>query len=116
MGAKSGKLESIRPLLGFIATSIEFNPAWMTRLGEAKQMQMDRYNQAMAQTYANIKAAGDRSRAISAQNDDFIRRMDATRAAQNRTQQNAPNSSFSADSNEEFYKRTDAFDQCLRGT
>jgi hypothetical protein len=116
MGAKSGKLESVRPLLGFIATSIEFNPAWMTRLGEVKQMQMDRYNQAMAQTYANIKAAGERSRAISAQNDDFIRQMDANRAAQNRTQQNAPSSSFSADSNEEFDKRTDAFDQYVRGT
>ena len=115
MGAKSGKLESARPLLGFIATSIEYNPAWLNRVGEVKKMQMDYYNRVMAQNYANIKAAGERSKAISAQNDDFIRRMDANRAAQNRAQ-NAARSSFSAGSNDEFNKRTDGFDQYVRGT
>jgi len=115
MGAKSGKLESARPLLGFIATSIEFNPAWLTRVGEVKKMQQDNFNRSLAQTYAGIKAAGVRSKAISAQNDAFIHRSEANRA-QNRAQQNAARSSFSADSNAEFDKQTDDFHQYLRGT
>ena len=111
MGAKSGKLESMRPLLGFIATSFEFNPVWLSRVGEIQKMQIDYYNRSMAKNYADIVAAGALSRAISAQNDDFIRKMDA-----NRAQQNAAHSSFNSSSNHEFDKRTDSFDQYIRGT
>ncbi|MCK7511444.1 MAG: hypothetical protein MZV70_50260 [Desulfobacterales bacterium] len=34
LGAKAGKLESVRPLLGFIATSLEANPSWEQRYGQ----------------------------------------------------------------------------------
>jgi hypothetical protein len=113
MGAKSSKLESSRQLLGFMATSIATNPAWLKRVGEIQKMQTDYYNRAMAAGYAQIQAAGERSRAISAQNDQMIRQIDST-LAQGRSPQRAP--SFSSSSNEDFYKRTDDFDQSIRGT
>jgi len=113
MGAKSGKLESVRPVLGFIGTSIEPNPAWQARLGEIKKKQMEYFNQSLANTYAGIRAAGEMSRATSRQNDQFIQRMDANRAAQNRAQSA---SSWSSTSNEDFYKHADGFDQYVRGT
>ena len=115
LGAKSGKLESARPLLGFIATSVEPNPAWQKRYGEVQKMQTDYYNRAMAQGYANIRAAGERSRQISAQNDAFLQHIDAGLAA-SRAQSAAASSSYNASSNEEFYKNADAFDQGIRGT
>ena len=114
MGAKAGKIESLRPLLGFVATSIEPNPAWQQRFAEVKKMQINYYNRQMAANYGGIRAAGERSRAISAQNDQFLRQIDAGLAA-NRAQQAQP-SGFSSSSNEEFYKRADDFDQNIRGT
>jgi len=115
MGARAGKLESARPLLGRIATSIEYNPAWLTRLGEVRKMQMAQYDRVMAQNYANIRAAGEMSRRISAQNDAFIARLDANRAAQNQAQ-NAARSAANASGNEGFDRGTDGFDQYIRGT
>jgi hypothetical protein len=115
MGAKSGKLESIRPLLGFVATSIEPNPAWGQRVMQVQQMQSDYYERAMAANYAGIRAAGERSRALAAQDDQFLKQIDANMAAQNAAQQRQ-SSTFSANSNEEFYKRADDFDQNIRGT
>src|ERR1035438_832880 len=109
MGAKSGKLESSRKLLGFIATSLEPNPAWQARFAEVKKMQGEYYQRAMARNYAGIKAAGERSRALTAQSNQFLAQIDRN-LAQSRAQQNA-RSSFNANSNEEFYKRADDFDQ-----
>jgi len=114
MGAKSGKLESSRKLLGFIATSLEPNPAWQARFAEVKKMQGDYYQRAMARNYAGIKAAGERSRALTAQGNQFLAQIDRN-LAQSRAQQNA-RSSFSSSSNEDFYKRADDFDQNIRGT
>jgi hypothetical protein len=113
MGAKSGKLESARPLLGFITTSIETNPGWQKRFAEVKRMQGDYYKRGMASNYAGIQAAGERSRALTAQSDQFLRQIDAN-LAQSRAQQKAQ--SFSSSSNEDFYKRADDFDQNIRGT
>jgi hypothetical protein len=42
-GAKSGKLESVRPLLRFVATSLENNPGRQKPFGEIKKMQGDYY-------------------------------------------------------------------------
>ena len=114
MGAKSGKLESSRKLLGFIATSLEPNPAWQARFAEVKKMQGEYYQRAMARNYAGIKAAGERSRALTAQSNQFLAQIDRN-LAQSRAQQNA-RSSFSSSSNEDFYKRADDFDQNIRGT
>ncbi len=113
MGAKVGKLEAVRPLLGFVATSIEPNPEWQKRVGEVRKMQGQYYQQAMAKNYAGIQAAGERSRQLTAQSDQFLRQIDAS-LAQNRA--SAASSGFSASSNDDFYKRADDFDQNIRGT
>jgi hypothetical protein len=113
VGAKSGKLESARPLLGFVATSIDPNPGWSQRFDYVKKLQRDYYDSAMANKYRIIQKAGERSRAGAAQSDQFLRQIDANLAAQRRTQQA---SSFTSSSNDDFYKRADDFDQNLRGT
>ncbi|MFZ3341714.1 MAG: hypothetical protein WA213_12580 [Terriglobales bacterium] len=114
VGATAGRLESVRPLLGFMATSIESNPAWQERFGQIKKMQGEYYNRIMAQNYAGIRAAGERSRSSAAQSDQFLRQIDANLAA-SRAQQSQP-AGFSSSSNDDFYKRADAFDQNIRGT
>jgi len=113
LGAKAGKLESVRPLLGFMATSVEPNPAWQERYGEIVKMQQDYYQRASAANYAQIRAAEERSRALAAQSDQFLHQIDANLAAQNNAQRVAP-SGFS--SNDDFYKHADEFDQSIRGT
>jgi hypothetical protein len=115
MGAKSGKLEGVRLLLGFVATSIEPNPAWQQRLADVYKMQHDYYQRVQAANYAGIQAAGERSRALTAQSDQFLHQIDANLAAQNNAR-NAAASSFSGTANDDFYKRADAFDQNIRGT
>lgn len=114
LGAKAGKLEAARPLLGFVATSIEANPAWQKRYAEVQKMQTEVYNNQLAAGYASIRAAGERSRAISAQNDEFLARIDAGLTA-NRAHSGA-SSSYSASSNEGFSQSADNFDQYIRGT
>jgi len=114
MGAKAGKLESVRPLLGFMATSIEPNPAWQQRFGQIKKMQGEYYQRVMAANYAEIRNAGEMSRANAARSDQFLRHIDASLAV-SRAQQ-APPQGFSPSSNDDFYKRADAFDQNIRGT
>jgi hypothetical protein len=113
LGAKAGKLEAVRPLLGFMATSIESNPDWQKRYGEIVKMQQDYYQRAMAANYAQIRAAGERSRALTAQSDQFLHQIDASLAAQKNAQRSAP-SGFA--SNDDFDKHADEFDQYVRGT
>src|SRR5580700_10237913 len=48
MGAKAGKLESVRPLLGFVATSIDPNPAWQQRLAAVYKAQHEVYQRVQA--------------------------------------------------------------------
>jgi hypothetical protein len=115
MGAKSGKLESIRPLLGFMATSLQTDPAWQQRVTEVRKKQGEIYQRIMAQNYRGIQAAGERSRMLTAQSNEFLHQMDAEIAARNSAQRGAP-SSFSSDSTSDFYKRADDFDQNIRGT
>ena len=113
MGAKGGKLESLRPLLGFMATSIQPNPAWQTRLADIQKMQNDSNQRNLAATYAGIRAAVARSHAISAQNDQFIRNIEASRSAQKQTQA-APGTRTQA--NEDIETQNDGFTQYQRGT
>jgi hypothetical protein len=64
-----------------MATSLEINPQWSPRLQQIQKMQSDAYNRALARGYAQIQAAGQMSREISAQNDRFLQRIDAGLAA-----------------------------------
>jgi hypothetical protein len=112
MGAKAGQLETVRPLLGFVATSIEPNKAWQERLGQVVKMQQQYFQQIQAYNKAEVEAAGARSRALTAQSNQFMAQIDAG-LAQNRTQSS---SSFSGSSDDDFYKSADNFDQYIRGT
>ncbi len=130
MGAKSGKLESVRPLLGTIATSIEPNPAWQQQLAQIQQAQIQAFKQNMAQAmqnwaqtenaiiqrgqamsnaqHARIAAQSDR---LQAQSDATIQRVDASLGTGR-----PAGSSYSAGSNAGFYQSSDGFDQNIRGT
>lgn len=114
MGAKSGKLESVRPLLGFVATSIEPNPAWNQRLAQIKKMQTDYYDKVQAYNRAEVANAARKSEMLTQQENQFMARIDAN-LAQSRAQQAAPQG-FSSSSTDDFYKRADDFDQNIRGT
>jgi hypothetical protein len=115
LGAKAGKLESVRPLLGFIATSLELNPAWQKRLEEIHQAGMNKAEWNIAQTYANIEQAKRISAQAHASNEAFLRRSEANRA-QSRAQDAARRSSNNATSNTESNRGSDGFTQYLRGT
>ena len=113
-GASDGKLESVRPLLGFMARSLEINPQWNERLQQVKKMQSDAFNRALARGYAQIQAAAQMSREISAQNDRFLQRIDAG-LGDNRAAQTASRG-FASGSDDDFYKNSDNYDQYVRGT
>ena len=113
MGAKSGKLESVRPILGFVATSIEPNPGWQQRFAEVKKMQIAYYDRVQAQNRQEVANAARRSQQLTAQSNQFMAQIDANLAASRAQQAHA---SFSSSSTEDFYKRADDFDQNIRGT
>ena len=115
LGAKAGKLESVRPLLGFIATSIEVNPAWNQRAKEIHEAGLNKEVQNLAQERANIEQAGRLGAQIHARNEAFLKGVDA-HLAQGRAQENAARSSNNAGSNEASDRGADGFDQYLRGT
>ena len=112
IGAKSGKLESVRPLLGYMAHSFEVDKVWEKQRDAAIKQLIDAYNRNLAAGYAQIEAAGRLSRAISANNDAMIQAMDESRVAQ-RAEANAARASSSANSAE---KAAEDFDQYIRGT
>jgi hypothetical protein len=75
-------------------------------------MQQQYFQQIQAYNKAEVEAAGARSRALTAQSNQFMAQIDAG-LAQNRTQSS---SSFSGSSDDDFYKSADNFDQYIRGT
>ena len=76
IGAKGGKLESVRPLLGYMARSFEVDKVWEKQRDVVIKQLNDAYNRNLAAGYAQIEAAGRLSRSISANNDAMIRAMD----------------------------------------
>jgi hypothetical protein len=106
--AKGGKLESVRPLLGYIARSYDVDKIWAKQRDAVIKQLVDAYNRNLAAGYAQIEAAGRLSRAISANNDAMIRAMDQQRAAAATTHTSSPS--------ENAYKGAEDFDQYIRGT
>ena len=92
--AKGGKLESVRPLLGYIARSYEVDKVWEKQRDVVIKQLVDAYNRNLAAGYAQIEAAGRLSRSISANNDAMIKaideRRDEQRAASNATRSSSP--------------------------
>ena len=107
LGAKSGKLESVRALLGYIARSFETDKVWEQHQQAVMKQLADAYNRYLAAGYAQIAAAGQLSRSISANNDAMIRAMDAQRAA---------SSTRSSSPAEAGTRAAEDFDRYIRGT
>jgi hypothetical protein len=82
IGAKNGQLESMRPLLGFIATSLKVDPAWEAHRQRVVDQLAVEFNRMIANGYAQIQAAAQLSRAISANNDALLASMETQRQAQ----------------------------------
>jgi hypothetical protein len=107
VGARNRNLESMRPVLGLIASSFQTDKIWLQRYQAVIQQLNDAYQQALAQGYAQIQAAGQLSGMISANNDEMIRSMDQQRAQAN---------AASARVDDRAYKAIDNYDQYIRGT
>jgi hypothetical protein len=107
VGAKNNRLESMRPVLGLIASSFQQDKIWSQRYQVIFKQMVDAYQQSLAAGYARIEAAGRMSRAISANNDAMIRAMD---------QQRAQSNAASARRDDRAYKAIDNYDQYIRGT
>jgi hypothetical protein len=97
----------MRPLLGYIAHSFEVDRVWDEHQQAVMKQLTDAYNRYLAAGYAQIAAAGQLSRAISANNDAMIRSMDAQRAA------SAARSSSPSDAGTHA---AEDFDRYIRGT
>ena len=107
VGAKNGKLESMRPVLGLVASSFQTDKVWLQHYQAVVKQLNEAYQRNLAQGYAQIEAAGRLSRAISANNDAMIQAMDQQRAESNLA---------SARSDDRAYKAAENFDQYIRGT
>ena len=116
MGAKAGLLEDKRSLLGFIATSLRNNPSWIDRYQQVVNVLGQRFQANFNQQMAQIRAAGEMSRQISAQNDAFLRNIDAGLAANRTSSGSSSYSSGAASNSASFDRGTDAFDQYVRDT
>jgi hypothetical protein len=100
MGAADGKLDSLHPLLGFVAASWRPDPVWQRHSQQVYAQLAEQFNRNLAAGYARIAAAGRLSRAISANNDAMIQSIEAQRQATNRSQD----------------RINDNFSQYIRGT
>lgn len=85
MGAKNGKLESLYPVLGFIAASFKVDPIWERHAEQVKRQIAAQFDRNIAAGYAQIQAAAQLSRTISANNDSMIQTLRAQREASNRS-------------------------------
>ena len=81
LGATNGNLQSVLPLLTYIATSVRGDPIWAQQRAKVQNFLNAEFDRIMAQGYARIAAAGELSRRISANNDAMLANMQAKRAA-----------------------------------
>lgn len=82
IGATGGLLDSMYPLLGFIATSVKADPAWQAHRERVRQQIAAAFDRYIAQGYEAIAAAGRMSAEISRGNDAMLASMQAQRQAQ----------------------------------
>jgi hypothetical protein len=111
VGAIDGRLDSMYPLLGFIATSFRLDPAWEEHRGHVKRLLAAEFDRLMQRGYDRIQAAGQLSRTISANNDALLSSMQSQRQAQ--TQRDAARRAAGAQSGG---GGSDEFSQYIRGT
>lgn len=110
LGAANGALDSMYPLLAFIAGSLKVDPAWEAHRQQVLKYLSDEFNRMIARGYQQIQAAAQLSRTISANNDAMLGSMQAQRQAQAQRDAARRASAASASS------PNDAFSHYLRGT
>lgn len=111
--APVGEIDQHRDLFSYVIHSIHVNPTWMQRAVGINKYLNDQFNRNLAQGYAQIEAAGQLSRQISANNDAMIASMDQQRAATNAT--SATNRS-SADKFDDNIRGVDTVNDPYTGT
>jgi hypothetical protein len=67
VGAKSGKLESVRPLLGTIATSLARNPQWLKVSGQLRKSINQQVAESIAGGGGGVNSSVEMAKRISAQ-------------------------------------------------
>jgi hypothetical protein len=110
LGAANGALDSVYPLLTFIAGSLKIDPAWETHRQQVMKVLQAEFDKNISRGYAQIQAAAQLSRTISANNDAMLGSMQAQRQAQAQRDAARRASAASASS------PNDSFSQYLRGT
>ncbi len=114
MGATNNKLDSMKSLLGGIASSFSVNPSWQKAVVQVTQYLAQEFNAQLARDYAGIKAAGQLSRQISAQNDAWLANFEKQRIASDRQMdQFMANMQSQSDV---YDKANENFSQYMRGT
>ena len=108
IGAKSGTLDNVYPLLGFIAASQQVNPMWEQHRQRTIAAITREWQRQLAAGYAQIAAAGRMSRAISANNDSMLASMATTRAQSN--------AAYAARRTASAQRTNSDFDGYIRGT
>jgi len=114
MGTADNKLDSMKSLLGGIASSFSVNPSWQKAVAQVSQYLAREFNAQLARDYAGIKAAGQLSRQISAQNDAWLANFEQQRIASDRQMDQ-----FMADMQSQgdaYDKANENFSQYMRGT
>jgi hypothetical protein len=111
IGATDGRLDSLYPLLGFVAASLRVDPAWEAHRQQVLKYLAAEFNRLMQRGYERIQAAGQLSRSISANNDAILSSMQAQRQAQ--AQRDAARRTAAAASSK---SPNDEFSQYIRGT
>lgn len=82
VGATNGRLDAMYPLFGYIATSVKIDPVWEQRRLQVMQYLSAEFNRLIANGYAQIQAAAQLSKSISANNDAMLAGMQAQRQQQ----------------------------------
>lgn len=113
MGARQGNLDNVYPLVNFIVTSGQSNPAWQDARKQAIAVIGQNFKRHMATTYAQIAAAAQRSRVSAQQSDAWLKSFDAARVAANARSaaQSAGSSGGDGSGGDGF-----TFDDYIRGT
>jgi hypothetical protein len=99
--AARGSLDTHRALFQRMAASLRLNPRWEQLYQQVMQQLQARFDQFIQMGYAQIQAAGEASRAISAANDAWLSSFEQQRQAQARSSAStggsdrSPNEGFS---------------------
>jgi hypothetical protein len=89
------QLDPLRPVFWRIARSVKVNPQWQQLFNQVMQQLQQQFDQFIQAGYSQIQAAGELSRAISANNDALLAGFEQQRLAARRSSASSDGSSRS---------------------